>query len=151
MLARMDPAVLQAITLATAIVGAVLGVLNWWRAFNADRVRLQVRVSWAFVPGDSRPHISVNVVNLSNFAVTVTRLGFDLVGDARHIQLPGNIQTNGKPMPVRMEARTDLTALLPLAAVQDGNTRLRCAFAETACGQRRVGGKEALRHIQKPR
>src|ERR1039458_5149721 len=78
---------MQILTLITAIAGlvfgvtgAVLGILNTWRAFDRDRVRLRVSPIWFFRnDGVQTVHtLGVDVTNLSFFPVTVTSVGFTL-------------------------------------------------------------------------
>ena len=75
---------MQILTLITAIAGlvfgvtgAVLGILNTWRAFDRDRVRLRVSPIWFFRnDGVQTVHtLGVDVTNLSFFPVTVTSVG----------------------------------------------------------------------------
>jgi len=138
---------MQAVTLATALLGAVLGILNWWRNFNADRVRLRIGVGRALVSNDRTHYVSVTLVNVSNFAVTITAVGFDLRGTDQHIPLPGHWVIDGGTLPKRLESRAAITALAPIGALQRGGNRVAVAYAETACGHRVTGGRKALRNL----
>lgn len=60
-------------TLAIAVLGAVLGVHNTWRAVLGDRVKLRVRIhATAF---GLRP-ACIQIVNLSAFPVTIVQAGW---------------------------------------------------------------------------
>lgn len=66
-------AVLKWATLAIAVVGAVLGLINTWRTLSSDRVRLRVRIRVTLTTLH-RP--AIELVNLSTFPVTVIRAGW---------------------------------------------------------------------------
>ncbi|MBZ9977815.1 hypothetical protein [Mesorhizobium sp. BR-1-1-10] len=71
----------NAVTLGVALLGAGLGIMNTWQAISADRVRLRVKPAYAIgVPG-GQVMFSIEVVNLSNFALTVAEVGFTLNGN----------------------------------------------------------------------
>lgn len=66
-------ALLKWATLAIAVIGAVLGVVNTWRAVRSDRIRLRVRIR---VTLTTLNQPAIEVVNLSDFPVTVVRAGW---------------------------------------------------------------------------
>lgn len=137
----------QLITLGIAVLGAVLGLLNWWRSFSADRLRLRVSVSHAFgLSGEQG--LMINVINLSTFPVTVTHIGFDLIGTDRHIQLANPMFTQGERLPVRLESRTAFAVVQPLVAFQqDQLVMLKRAYVLTACGRRAQSKRGVLRQV----
>jgi len=119
------------ITLSVAILGAVLGVLNFLRSVSRDGVRLKVIPK--FWMNDIEQGVLIEVINLGFYAVTITEVGIDLEGDRRlalHHCYSGNTS-----LPMRLEPRASLTMLagnetdknLPLI-------RSSKAFARTACG-----------------
>ena len=59
----------DAITLSVASVGAVLGILNTWKAIDRDRPKLRVVPKRAIPLGavDPRLRMSIEVINLSTF------------------------------------------------------------------------------------
>jgi bacterioferritin-associated ferredoxin len=58
---------ISAVTLAVAIVGAVLGILNTWKAYDRDRPKLRVIPKHAIPVGAADPRLTfcIEVVNLS--------------------------------------------------------------------------------------
>ncbi|UJJ59999.1 hypothetical protein [Rhodanobacter denitrificans] len=72
-----DITVFQAVTLAIAAVGAVLGIINTWRAIDQNRVKLRVIPAHAIPYGGAPQNIRfcVQVTNLSQFAVTLDDAG----------------------------------------------------------------------------
>jgi hypothetical protein len=138
----MKPDWLQIFTLAIAIVGAALGVLNTWRAFSSDRVRIRVRPSWAMLTGG--PEIlAIEVVNLSTFAITVTAIGFTKSDSSSHAQVIEPRLSTGDSLPKRLESRTGFTALVDpreLMKVPDVDE----AYVRTACGAMVKAGRTEI-------
>lgn len=134
----MDALWIQLVTFATAVVGAVLGIVNLWRSWSADRVKVRV----LSVYGESfgvGPAVVIEVVNLSQFPITVTHIGFDTYDPAgRHLQLVRPMFTGGSDrLPVRLESRAAFTVLQALSAFEDPQlTWIRRAYIKTACGRK---------------
>lgn len=129
----MDPMIFQGITLAVALVGAVLGVMNTWRNLNQDRLRLIVKPTQAYFDNGSH-RLSIDVINLSTFPVTLTHYGFFMRGTNRHIQFIPEF-ARGETLPIRLEPRTSVTAFLRHGAAEvDGFAFVRSAYVLTACG-----------------
>lgn len=68
----------QVLTSIVAAIGAVLGVLNTWRNFRLDRVRLRVRPQNLLIPNDSTKYVGITVVNTGAVTVTISDVGFCL-------------------------------------------------------------------------
>jgi hypothetical protein len=134
------------VTFGIAVLGAALGVANLVRDLLDDRVRLRVVPAMSFPmggPGLLRvrsghglaakledgvlPTISVEVVNLSKFPVTIEEIGLCEVSPRRYRRqavaiLPPVLQ--GGTLPRRVEAREAATALFALSvSVEYGFTR----------------------------
>lgn len=144
----MDQDTMAVVTFATAVLGAVLGVFNAWRAWLSDRPRLRLRVAHAFgAPFDRM--LMLEVVNLSGFPVTVTALGFNLRGSAQHVVIQWPTFTQGEKLPVRLEPRAACTALMPLGAFQQQQlARIELAYVRTACGLEVKAGRNLLRQLR---
>lgn len=136
-----------ALTLAVALTGAVLGVLNTWRNWSLDRVKVRVVPVYSEDMAGSR-YISIEVINLSSFPVTVVSIGFTVIGGATHMQIPRPIFTGRETLPVRLESRTSFTVLAPLSTFE--KTQLATidrAYVKTACGNQIQGDSTTLRQI----
>ena len=72
----------QAVTLAIALLGAVLGVINTWHALDKNRVKLKVVPKIAMTLGRSGSAVGfcIEITNLSAFAVTVDEAGVHFRG-----------------------------------------------------------------------
>ena len=96
-----------------ASVGAVLGIINTWRAMDRDRVNLRVTTKTAIpfnIPGlGDDPILCIEVLNLSAFPVTVTQVGFSLGGDQRLVLIDPIISPTQTRLPIRLEPRTSIT------------------------------------------
>lgn len=143
----MDSVIIQGVTLAIAVLGALLGVMNTWRNWSLDRMRLRVTPAFGLDNTGGR-NILVTVVNLSSFPVTVTTMGFTLLNSTNHMQVPAPIFMRGERLPIRLEPRTSCTAVVALAALEHAQlANIRCAYVTTACGQQIEGDSTALRQM----
>ena len=125
----------QIVTTALAVLGAVLGVMNAWRNWVHDRVNVQVLFGMAELT-DSTPGMSITIRNLSRFAVTIDGVSLSFQGK-KHLPINMLAQTLVLPnaLPVRLESRTSLTAFIPVAAVHPEQMQMFTHVkASTACG-----------------
>lgn len=113
--------VVDAVTLAIALAGLLLGIVNTWHTMDTNRVKLRVapRVSYSFPRGmDPVTRIGIEVVNRSAFPVTISQLGFLLAeapgwtgpAPSPRCALVTPIMFDGGTFPRRLEARTAFTA-----------------------------------------
>lgn len=138
----------ESITLAVAIIGAVLGIVNFWRATDLDRVRLKV-IPQLYLFDTGLEGICVEVVNLSAFAVTIRQIGFTLPGPQ---MLIGDMSWShlNETLPKRMEPRTSFTLYFRPGTFEDPRLAdARNAFAKTACGLQFTGVSGAFHQAVK--
>ncbi|WP_395008569.1 hypothetical protein [Undibacterium sp.] len=124
---------LQAITLAVAAVGAVLGIINTWRAIDNDRVKLLITPVWRIHDvGDD--YIVARVINRSSFDVTIVDVGFNFWFSGKHAQaFPGG--GFGKSLPYKLEARTSaIFYLIASTSVDKRIWRISGVYVHTDCG-----------------
>lgn len=131
------------VSLAVGSVGAVLGIINTWNALDRQKVKLVVRPAQSFFVPSAEPIITVEVLNLSAFPVTISEIGFRL-RDGQKAIAPGNM-LNGKPLPQRIEARDSVTAFFPLSYFEP--RQIKIAFASTTCGETQEGTSPALEQL----
>jgi hypothetical protein len=139
------------VTLGIALLGAVLGIINTWRSFDRDRIRVKVTPTWSIFQ-DGQWCLSIEIINLGYVPITISQVGYTLrTKKARYIFLP-RLQ-NGGFLPQRMEPRTSFTAIAPFGAENDEAMRdVRRAFAQTACNRTFTGNSPALRaHVKTSR
>jgi hypothetical protein len=139
------------VTIALASVGAVLGVLNLWRAFDRDRPKLRVTFNHAIPVGGADPRIrySIEVINLSTFALTITEVGVLLRGTKKRGAIVRPVLLDGGDWPRRLEPRSAVSALLLAQAFDKETNDIRCAYAMTSCGSMFTGHSQALRQVAK--
>lgn len=137
-------AIPEGITFAIAIVGAVLGILNTWRAFDRDRIRVRVRPK-NFLTDTGAQGMCFEIVNSGYLPVTITQVGITLRLRPKQelVFIPRTI--NGGSLPQRLEPRTHVTLILPPGTEKDPmlGKGLR-AYACTACGRTFYGNSPAL-------
>jgi len=120
------------LVLAIAATGLILSLCNVFWFIWRDRVRLRVSVNTVIGMDSDFAALSVEIVNLSYFPVTINEVGFLPVGD--YTGKRAILQT--AILPCRVEARGSLSVIDPtgelLSLVQQG--QFRAARAVTACG-----------------
>lgn len=139
--------IFDSITLGVALLGAVLGVLNMWHQLRRDLVRLIVRPNYA-IPcgpgGPGRDTLSIEVVNLSTFPVTIAEVGLEL-HDGKHMIDPQMRSTQRGRLPIRLDTRESLTVLWDADFLDDpAFKRVKKAYARCECGTKRYGRSPAL-------
>jgi hypothetical protein len=137
---------LQAITLAIAVLGAVLGIVNTWQVFDASRVKLKVLPKHAIPVGGADPSLRfcVAVTNLSAFPLTVNEVGVMFRGTDERGVFVHPVLLDGGPWPRRLESRSTVTVYGARPGPIRGHP-IVCAYAETDCGNRKCGTSAALK------
>lgn len=138
----------QAATLAIALLGAVLGVINTWHGLDRTRVKLRVRPSHAIPFGNVDPRLNfcIEVTNLSAFAVTICAVGVLYHGTKARGTMVQPMLADGGEWPRRLEPRSSITAYGQRPEFNP-NQCIRCAFVATQCGVTKTGTSPALRQI----
>jgi hypothetical protein len=143
----------QGITLAIALLGAVLGVVNTWRAIDATRLKVKVVPGYVhFVGvGDASVGFYVAVTNLSSFPITVDNVGFLYRGTKERGVLVRYTLSDGGKLPRRLEPRSSVSVYCDIPDSLRGHP-VKCAYALTACGVTCTGTSKALKKVvEKPR
>ena len=138
----------QAVTLAIATIGAVLGIINLWRAIDQNRVKLKVvpaRVT-AFGRAPQNIRFCVQVTNLSQFAVTVDDAGVHYHGTDKRGSIIAPFFADDGPWPRRLEPRSSLSIYSEIPESSTGH-KIKCAYATTQCGHTQTGTSPALKEI----
>jgi hypothetical protein len=140
--------VVQGITLAIAVLGAVLGVINTWQGLDKSRVKLLVRPKHAIPIGGVDPRLTfcIEVINLSAFAVTVEDVGVLFKGTDHRGSVVMPVLADGGPWPRRLEPRSSVTVYSQTPSAPSGTT-IKCAYAKTQCGYTKTGTTPALKQI----
>lgn len=138
----------DAITFVVAALGAVLGVLNTWKAIDRDRPKLRVVPKHAIPLGgaDPRLRMSIEIINLSTFPMTVDEVGVLYRGTNKRAPVLQPVLNDGGAWPRRLEPRSAVTAYLDPDWIQY-RQKIRCAYAMTACGLTFEGRSPALEQI----
>ena len=144
---------LNGITLSIAVVGAVLGIMNTWRNFDRDRVKLQVIPKQA-IPVGTIVHqpvqLCIDVTNFSTFPLTITEVGVLYYGTSTRGAVVNPIIIDGGTFPRKLEPRTSFSAYLAPEALTSANGHsVKCAYAQTDCGVMIKGNSPALKQLIK--
>jgi hypothetical protein len=140
---------LQVSTIAIALVGAVLGVVNTWASVDKSRIKLRVRPAHAIPSGGAPQHIgmSITVTNLSAFAVTVDEVGLFYRGTVNRGAIITPILADDGKWPRRLEPRSSVT--IYAQRPQPHTHSIKCAYARTECGVTQRGSSPALRQMSR--
>ena len=148
----MENLTLQYITAIAAGIGAVLGIMNTWRATSQNRIKFTVRPTHVISVPDGTQGFSIEVVNLSNFPITVSEIGF--TGASNSIKRSGRFAvTNSftiarQTLPVRLESREAESFYFdPMDANLMGKA-IGKAYARTSCGEVAYGITPALKQLR---
>ncbi len=146
----LDQQTMSYITLIIAVVGAVLGIINTWRAIARDRVRVRVLVE-DYLTSDLHNGIAITAVNLGHLPVTISSMGF-LLRKKKHLVFPPGMLDQLK-FPHRLEPRASVTYVLPsIASHHPSLGAVRCAVVKTQCMRHFHGTSRSLkRRVRKAR
>lgn len=139
---------MQAVTLAIAVLGAVLGVINTWHGLDKSRVKLRVRPAHAIPVGAAPQNIalSIEVTNVGAVAVTVYDVGVFYYGTDARGSIVQPLLGDGGAWPRRLEPRSSVTVYGQRPESRLGH-RIKCAYARTQCGVTETGTSPALKQI----
>ena len=140
----------QAMTLAIAVLGATLGLINTWHTLDKNRVKLKVVPKKAIPYGVADPMLTfcIEVTNLSSFPLTLEEVGvFFYRTDNRAAVINPMLPDNG-PWPRRLEPRSSISIYSQLPEFREGR-KMRCAYARTQCGHIAEGVSPAFKQISR--
>lgn len=143
-----DISTFQAITLAVAAVGAVLGIINTWHTLDKNRVKLKVVPKHAIPYGAADPRLTmcIEVTNLSSFPLTIEEVGvFFHRTDKRAAVINPVLPDNGS-WPRRLEPRSSISVYSQRPEARAGR-KMRCAYARTQCGRTIEGTSPAFKQM----
>ncbi len=149
------------ITLGLGAIGTVLGILNWWKSWDRDRVKLKVipKVSQLFksqgqvvkaLSSTTQAYdgglLCIEVINLSSFAITIRDVGFTTKGGRGKLSLTSPIIYDQKGFPRKLEPRESVSFYAneqPFDKID-----LNCiakVYAMTECHSMKTGTSKALK------
>ena len=142
--------IIEGVTLAIAVLGAVLGIINTWHALDKTRVKIIVRPKHAipFGNADLRLTFCIEVTNLSAFAVTVSDVGIFYHGTKIRGSITCPVFADDGAWPRRLEPRSSITIYSKSPVSYSGHS-IKCAYAITECGVITVGNSPALKQLEK--
>lgn len=140
-----------ALTLAIAVLGAVLGVLNTWSSISQRQLHLRVTPAHAFATSGAQG-FAIEVVNLNAFAVTVTEVGF-ILGRSRskrprRLYVADPLIIDHRPWPRRLEPREAVSVYFDPDPFKANRRQLGKAYALISCGEIVRGDSGAARQLR---
>jgi hypothetical protein len=147
-----SPSTFNIITLAIALVGAILGIINTLLSINRHRVKIKVTPKVAYLVGQivKTKCLAIEILNLSDFPVTISQVGILYRGtkDRGDIVLPN--MPDGGSFPRRLESRASFTVYSnPEVILENNFANVYCAYAETDCKVLAKGRSPALKELVK--
>ncbi len=143
--------VFQAVTMSIALVGAVLGIINTWFAYDRERLKLRVVPVYAQPVGAMNPSINfgINITNMIAFPITVSEVGVLYDGNPGRGAITLPIIIDGGEFPRRLEPRSSFSVYADITTQSpDLFSLVRCAYAKTDCGSLVEGESPALEDIK---
>ena len=157
----------QYITTCAAFLGIGLGLYNLYIASSNRKVRVKVvpksiirkyqnEITGAEIVISSKEEFNpvygkfmLEIVNLSNFSVTICHVGFKIFGDNGHLSIAQPILYDGGEWPRRLESRESFTVYCSLDYLLNNpkSINIKNAFAETSCGSICKGSSKALKQL----
>ncbi len=140
----------QLITLAIAVLGAVLGIINTWHGLDKSRVKLKVLPAHAIPFGAVNPNLKfcIGITNLSAFPITIEDAGVFFDGTSNRGAIVNPVFADGGNWPRRLEPRSTVTVYSQIPMSNEGH-RIKCAYAKTQCGLVATGNSKALKRISR--
>lgn len=133
------------VSVGLGAIATLVGVLTLGNTLNRQKVKLKVTPAPGWTVPDRQPCVTVEVVNLSSFPVTIDEIGIYRTDGKRYSSLDRPM-TNGKPLPQRLESRQSLSVYFSAAEV-DINM-VAHAFARTSCGTVQEGDSPAWKQLR---
>ena len=152
-----------------AFVGMFLGIYNFWKERDKEKVKLRVipkSVQQKVVDPlgniigcitsenefkDNSPQalFAIEVVNISRFTVIINDIGFLVSGTKQRMSIPIPLLYNQERFPTKLEPRETVTFYVYLQSILSSqNVRnIYCAFAKTSCDYIERGKTEALKQL----
>ncbi len=126
------------ITFSIAVLGAVLGLLNFYRAVARDKVHVKITPSlYVMAPPGRSPiqGMSVEVINLGFVPVTVSNAYIQLRNNSIVADMGITTSLGKWEIPVRLEARESTTLFFSAEFNHEESlVNAKCVLVKTACG-----------------
>ena len=147
-------------------IGAVLGIMNTWRQMQREKVCLRVTPMLVVpqengnifsttnnilheIATDEESGFGIEVVNLSEFAVTISHVGFLQKNGKLDPLIDAQTLNYEDRSPQRLEPRTVYRLTFSLSQELCDWKNVKKAYAKTQCGEMRYGNSEALKGVVK--
>lgn len=149
-----------------AFIGMALGIYNFFKERRKEKVRLKIipksvvqiikgvqrhslTTTSEFNPSKNAGLFGMDIVNMSQFAVTIKQAGFIRKGTDNRLTIVIPIVEDGKEWPRKLEPRESVSIYGNLQELINSNSLhlIKGAYAETACGHIGKGNSGALKDL----
>ena len=161
--------ILKSVVAFAAVVGMVLGIVNFLRQLWSDRVKVKIvplaahyqgqgyngkevylTNSEAFLKDGNPPEsVAFRVTNLSLFPIKIRDIGFMPKRSNRRHSIYSPKSEDGEEWPRKMESRTSATFYSSLTQIMEAVdiTQLKSVYVSTDCGEMFRGKSPAFRQM----
>jgi hypothetical protein len=142
--------IIQSITLAIALLGATLGLINTWFALDKSRVKLRLVPKSAYPFGSDAPNVDfcIEVTNLSAFAIYLDEGGVLYSGTSKRGVIINPIfhnEINGV-WPKKLESR-ESTSIYMRVSPSDSGHKAESVYMKTQCGIKKIVKSKIMQQL----
>jgi hypothetical protein len=152
-----------------AFVGMCLGIYNFWKERDKEKVKLRVipisvqkkvvdplgniigfiTSENEFKDNSSQDLFAIGIVNISRFTVIINEIGFLVSGTKQRMSIPIPLLVNQEKLPKKLEPRETVTFYVNLQTILSSPNvkNIYCAFAKTSCDHIETGKTKALKQL----
>ncbi len=139
--------VFQAVTMAVASIGAVLGTMNTWISIDKNRVKLSLipkEVRRLGASTEEETHLSFDIINFSSFPIIISEIGV-LYKNSKN---RGYIFPPKDDLPKKIEHRESYSIGVTKKYLNPLNGNIvKCIYLKTDCGVMIKGTSKALKSM----
>lgn len=143
--------IINLITFAIAVVGALLGIINTVHNLDKDRVKIRVQPVLAImmgIPQRDEEYTGVQITNLSSFSISIHDVGFLLQKTDKRAAIVNPLTANGEvSLPFELGSRKKETFYTKLDSLIRDAGLLKCAYCFTSCGTEVFGNSKIIKQI----
>lgn len=146
----MDNNVVVVIKIVGLILGIILTVIKLISFIRSKKVKLKITPTHVIpinMPMLNDINFGIEVLNLTNFQVTINEIGFLLKDGRKALVSASNFST--KAIPARLSLRESTTCYFNIIDSGINLSSIKTAYARTSCGVVATGTSDALKQLKK--
>jgi hypothetical protein len=137
------------ISLGVAVCGLTLGIINFLKSWDKDRIKIKVTPQHAIPVGSADPSIvcSIEILNLSSFPITISQVGFLYFGTKDKGMITNIVTFDQGKFPRRLESRESFSVYVDAEPFFGSGKKVKSVYAATSCGIVQKGNSKALKQL----